>query len=92
MSGSAKGRVILNRLARASTQHVVEREGVCAWCGYAIRAAKDGDPPCPRCKSFEIDWVPTGPVIPAATRTRDEQWTPGSIAYSVMGGRVYGRK
>lgn len=93
MSGSVKGRVIGNRLARPSTQFLIEREGSCAWCGFEVRAPKDGEICCPRCQSEEIDWItPATPVPPAATRTRDANWLPGSYAYPMFGCRVFGRR
>jgi hypothetical protein len=94
--GSLKGRVIGNRLARPAAQFLVEREGSCAWCGFDIRAPKDQAVACPRCRSFEIDWIEPKPAPPTpahvSNRTRDEQWVPGSIAYSLLGARVVGRR
>lgn len=95
--GSLKGRVIGNRLARATAQVLVAREGSCAWCGLDIRAGKAGHVFCDRCGSDEIDWVEPKPAAPQApehvsNRTRDEQWVPGTLAYSLLGARVFGRR
>jgi hypothetical protein len=91
VSGSVKGRALFHASAREKHQQVVSREGICAWCGLTVFGLPAGITRCTRCDSDEIDWI-APPAPPKGHYTRDASYSPGSIAYSVLGGTVFGRR
>ena len=88
--GSVKGRVLMPRAARVQHQDLITREGSCAWCGLDIRAGEGPVVWCPRCGSNEVDF-PERPTPVKHTHVADTH-CPGSIAFGVMGGTVFGRR
>lgn len=86
MSGSSKGRVLGPTAARESSQHVVRRQGVCAWCGELCYGPKDSPSTCPRCGSDEIDWIPAEPAAATPHQHFRDTHIPGSIAYTMLSG------
>lgn len=95
--GSAKGRVIGNSALRRAQPFDLQVTGVCAWCGRetTVQVRCKGFR-CRGCDSDEIDWVDPPPPPPTQdprgkhAHIRDEH-TPGSIAYSLLGGAVHGK-
>lgn len=91
MSGSQKGRVIGPASGRGRLLVMPPRlTGVCAWCGADQFLPRDRLVRCLTCASTEIDWVdPPTPALPVPhVHTRDTH-TPGSIAFSLLGGFVH---
>jgi hypothetical protein len=89
MSGSPKGRVIGSTAVRGRIPPTRrEVTGTCAWCGRDTYRPRVLGFRCAGCDSDEIDWRdPLPPPAPAQHQVRDEH-TPGSIAYSMLGGFV----
>lgn len=81
---SPKGRILGPLSSRRE-----RRSGVCAWCGETYIGSLADLAACLRCGSEEIDWDPP-PVPPPDHHHIADTHTPGSIAFSLLGGFVRG--
>lgn len=92
--GSLKGRVIGNAACRGKMIPFPRRPvtGVCAWCGRETCDVQIQGFRCAGCDSDEIDWVaPPAPAAPDKHRHVRDTHVPGTIALSVLGGKVHGQ-